>query len=148
MPVFGDDLFVYTNLFITGDTVNYYHLDAELYAKLYIDTGRFVVYDERNDKRIEDYLLSSVSDIPVVASERNAFGDDVFFYGNRYFEHSEVVYKVGQVDIILNLEEGTLSVYERDILRMKTHLTKKESSVDGSNNESQESATNDQTSHL
>jgi hypothetical protein len=147
MPVFGDDLFVYTNLFITGETVNYYHLDAELYAKLHLDNGRFEVYDERNDKRIEDYLLSSVSNIPIVASERNAFGDDVFFYGNRYFEHSEVVYKVGQVDIILNLEEGTLSVYERNILRMKTHLTKKESSVDGSNNESQESTTNDQTSH-
>jgi hypothetical protein len=147
MPVFGDDLFVYTNLFITGNTVNYYHLDAQLYAKLHLDNGRFEVYDERNDKRIEDFLLSSVSDIPVMASERNAFGDDVFFYGNRYIENSEMVYKVGQVEIILNLEEGTLSVYERNILRMKTYLTKKESSVDGSNSESQESTTNDQTSH-
>jgi hypothetical protein len=143
MPVFGDDLFVYTNLFITGNTVNYYHLDAQLYAKLHLDNGRFEVYDERNDKRIEDYLLSSVSDIPVVASERITFGDDVFFYGNRYFEHSEVVYKVGQVDIILNLEEGTLSVYEKNIIRMKTYLTKKESFVDSFKNESQESTTHD-----
>jgi hypothetical protein len=148
MPVFGDDLFVYTTLFIADGIVHYYHIDAQLYGKFYLNDGRFEIYDESNDKRIEDFLLDSIGGIPLeTKDDEYVFGNGVFTYRDWYIEHSEIVYRVGPREVILNIEQGTISIYDKNIMRMSSLLTKNESFVDGSKNESQESTTNDQTSH-
>ena len=125
MPVFGDDIFVYTTLFIDGGIVHYYHIDAQLYGKLYLKDGRFEVYDESNDKRIDDFLVGSIGSIPLEPAEGDEyqFGNGLFSYSGWYIEHSEVVYKVGYHDVVLNIERGTLSVYNEPA-RMSTLLTK------------------------
>ena len=131
MPVFGDDLFVYTTLFIDSGIVHYYHIDAQLYGKLHLTDGRFEVYDESNDKRIEDFLLESIGGVPQeTKDDEYVFGNGLFSYTGWYIEHSEVVYKVGYHDVVLNVERGTISVYEKNIMRMSTLLTKNESFVD------------------
>lgn len=124
MPVFGDDIFVYTNFFIDGGIVHYYHIDAQLYGKLYLKDGRFEVYDESNDKRIDDFLLDSIGRIPIEPKEGDEyqFGNGLFSYKGWYIEHSEVVYKVGSHEVVINLEGGTIAVYDKHIMRLSSLL--------------------------
>ena len=125
MPVFGDDLFVYTNLFIADGIVHYYHLDAQLYGKLHLDDGRFEVYDERNDKRLEDFLVGSIGSIPLeTKDDEYQFGNGLFSYKGRYIEYGEVVYRVGSREVVINIERGTISVYDKNIMHMSALLTK------------------------
>lgn len=125
MPVFGNDIFVYTTLFIADGIVHYYHIDAQLYGKLYLKDGRFEIYDESNDKRIDDFLLDSIGGIPLDLNDDDLiFGNGLFSYKGWYIEHGEVVYRVGSHDIVVNIERGTISVYDKNIMRMSSLLTK------------------------
>lgn len=125
MPVFGNDIFVYTNLFIADGIVHYYHIDAQLYGKLYLEDGRFEVYDESNDKRIEDFLVGSQGSIPLDPNRVGTrFGNGLFTYSGRYIVSSEVVYRADPHEVVLNIEEGIIYVYHKNILRMKSLLTK------------------------